>query len=57
MNFIGKCVVSGNIRRSAEIAFGEYDDTEFIQLKDYKLNPERANYGWVSNNSILAKLG
>ena len=33
MNFIGKWVVSGNIRRSAEIAMGEYNDKEFIELK------------------------
>lgn len=57
MNFIGKCVVAGNIRRSAEIAMGEYNDTEFIELKNYEKNPERMEYGWVSNNSILAKLG
>ena len=57
MNMIGKCIVSGNIRRTAEIAFGEPDDQEFLNLKNYKLNPERASYGWTSNNSIFAKLG
>ena len=54
MNLIGKCVVSGNIRRAAEIAFGEHDDQEFINLKNYELNPDRAAHGWVSNNSIFA---
>jgi ribonucleoside-triphosphate reductase len=43
--------------RSAEIAFGEYNDQQFIDLKDYKINPERASYGWASNNSIYAELG
>ncbi|CAI2359389.1 unnamed protein product [Moneuplotes crassus] len=57
MNFIGKCVVAGNIRRSAEIAMGEFNDKEFIQLKNYDKYPERMDYGWVSNNSILAKTG
>lgn len=57
MNFIGKCVVSGNIRRTAEIAFGEHDDADFINLKNYELNPERGSYGWVSNNSIFAQIG
>jgi hypothetical protein len=57
MNIIGKCVISGNIRRVAEIALGEADDKEFIELKDYKLNPDRVEYGWVSNNSIYAELG
>ena len=57
MNFIGKCVVAGNIRRSAEIALGEHNDKEFIELKNYSKNPERVDYGWVSNNSIFAKIG
>lgn len=54
MNIIGKCVVAGNIRRVAEIALGEANDSEFIHLKDYKRNPDRMDYGWVSNNSIYA---
>eukprot|EP01029_Cantina_marsupialis_P029529 TRINITY_DN781804_c0_g1_i1.p1 TRINITY_DN781804_c0_g1~~TRINITY_DN781804_c0_g1_i1.p1 ORF type:complete len:720 (-),score=269.70 TRINITY_DN781804_c0_g1_i1:299-2137(-) len=57
MNLIGKCVVSGNIRRTAEIAFGEAEDAEFLDLKNYEKNPERMEYGWTSNNSIFAKLG
>ncbi|KAL9644578.1 hypothetical protein ABK040_015317 [Willaertia magna] len=57
MNYIGKCVVSGNIRRSAEIAFGEADSEEFINLKNYELNPHRMSYGWTSNNSIFAEIG
>lgn len=57
MNLIGKCIISGNIRRVAEIAFGEAKDSEFIGLKDYTKNPERAEYGWVSNNSIFAEIG
>ncbi|MGL4948497.1 MAG: hypothetical protein ACRC42_03880, partial [Mycoplasma sp.] len=57
MNFIGKTVVSGNIRRTAEIAIGEPDDDEFIELKNYKKNPDRQAYGWLSNNSIYARLG
>ena len=56
-NFIGQCVVAGNIRRTAEIAFGESDDREFIDLKNYDKNPERMEYGWVSNNSIFGTLG
>lgn len=57
MNMIGKCIVSGNIRRVAEIALGGAHDSDFIQLKDYKINPDRAEYGWVSNNSIFAETG
>jgi ribonucleoside-triphosphate reductase (thioredoxin) len=57
MNFIGKCVIAGNIRRVAEIAIGGAYDKSFIELKDYTINPDRAEYGWVSNNSIFAELG
>jgi len=57
MNLVGKCVVSGNIRRTALISFGESDNYEFMDLKDYSKNPERVEYGWTSNNSIFAKLG
>lgn len=57
MNMIGKCIVAGNIRRAAEIAFGDADDEEFLNLKNYSLNPDRASYGWMSNNSVFANLG
>jgi adenosylcobalamin-dependent ribonucleoside-triphosphate reductase len=56
-NLIGVCVVSGNVRRSAEIAFGSVDDEDFINLKNYELNPERMDYGWESNNSLFAEVG
>jgi hypothetical protein len=57
MNVIGKFVVCGNIRRSAEIAFGDYKSMDYISLKDYNINPHRASYGWTSNNSVLADVG
>jgi len=57
MNFIGKAVVAGNVRRTAEIAIGEPFDEEYLNLKNYDINPERAEYGWTSNNSIYAELG
>lgn len=56
MNNIGKAVVAGNVRRSAELALGE-NNTEFLNLKNYDLNPERASWGWASNNSIVADIG
>ena len=56
MNLMGKCVVSGNVRRTALIAFGKMDD-EYLDLKDYKVNPHRKDYGWTSNNSIMADVG
>ena len=67
MNRIGVCVVSGNVRRTAEIAIGDYRDKSYMKLKDYRYNAEtgqyegsradRASYGWTSNNSIFAEVG
>lgn len=59
-NLIGKCVVSGNVRRSAEIAIGDPDDKAFLDSKNWETNPERmgANgWGHISNNSIYAEVG
>ena len=44
-------------RRTAEIAFGDPYDDEYIDLKNYDINPDRAAFGWTSNNSIYADLG
>lgn len=55
MNIIGKCVVSGNVRRTAEIAFGP-NTPEFLDLKNMKVNPDRKDYMWTSNNSVQAEL-
>jgi adenosylcobalamin-dependent ribonucleoside-triphosphate reductase len=57
MNLIGKCVVAGNVRRTAEIVFGDPFDEEYLDLKNYKVNPNREQFGWTSNNSIFAELG
>jgi adenosylcobalamin-dependent ribonucleoside-triphosphate reductase len=57
MNLIGKCVVAGNVRRTAEIVFGDHDSEEYLDLKNYKVNKHRETYGWTSNNSIFAELG
>jgi len=57
MNMIGRCVVAGNVRRTAEIAFGDAESLEYIELKNYTVNPQRAEYGWTSNNSVFARLG
>ena len=57
MNLIGKCVVAGNVRRTAEIVFGNPDSEEYLDLKNYKVNKHRETYGWTSNNSIFAELG
>jgi adenosylcobalamin-dependent ribonucleoside-triphosphate reductase len=55
MNIVGRCVVAGGIRRSAQIAFGDPDDGEFLDLKQDR--PKVADYRWVSNNSVFARVG
>lgn len=34
MNYIGRCVVAGNVRRTAEIAFGDPDDLSYCSMKN-----------------------
>ena len=54
-NYVGKAVVSGGIRRTAEIMFGEVEDQEFLKLKaDLDALMDRR---WASNNSIFGKVG
>ena len=50
-NLIGKTVVAGNVRRSAEIALGSPKDTAFITMKqDMEM---LTSHRWASNNSVL----
>ena len=56
-NMIGVCVVSGNVRRSAELLIGRIDDQEFLNLKNYEKYPERMTHGWMSNNSVAVNVG
>ncbi len=56
MNSVGRCVVAGNIRRSAQICLGPSENW-FLKLKDYEVNPARATFGWASNNSVHAYVG
>ena len=55
-NMIGVCVVSGNVRRSAELLMGRLDDKDFLNLKNYAVNPHRT-WGWMSNNSVEVCVG
>lgn len=53
MNIIGYIVVAGNVRRSAQLAIGDYDDIEYLKAKrwDLKAIP---NWRSMSNNSIAS---
>jgi adenosylcobalamin-dependent ribonucleoside-triphosphate reductase len=55
MNLIGCCVIAGNVRRTAQIALGDVTEEsfdDFLDFKNYKVNPERGGHGWASNNSV-----
>ena len=52
-NLIGSIVVSGNIRRSAQIALGDPDDYLFIRAKRWDLG-DIPNWRTLSNNTIYA---
>lgn len=56
-NLIGVCVVSGNVRRSAELLMGKLDDEVFLNLKNYDKYPDRMGHGWMSNNSVEVSVG
>ena len=54
-NLIGRCVVAGNVRRSAALAMGAHDDRHYLEMK----NDQEALYHhrWGSNNSFHAIVG
>jgi adenosylcobalamin-dependent ribonucleoside-triphosphate reductase len=54
-NLIGRCVVAGNVRRSAALALGQHDDMQYLTMK----NDQKKLYShrWGSNNSFEAKVG
>lgn len=51
MNIIGTIVVAGNIRRSAQISIGDYDDLEYLKAKRWDLG-DIPNWRNMSNNSV-----
>lgn len=63
MNKIGKAVVAGGARRSAQICFGDPTDTDYINAKNWNLdvNAERTDpqtgWAWNSNNSVFVQEG
>lgn len=51
MNIIGYIVVSGNVRRSAQIAIGDFDDLQYLNAKNWGLG-NIPNWRAMSNNSV-----
>jgi len=54
-NLIGRCVVSGNVRRSAALAMGRHDDTRYLEMKNDQ--EKLYHHRWGSNNSFNAQVG
>lgn len=52
MNIIGYIVVSGNVRRSAELAIGDCDDLQYLASKRWDLG-NIPNWRAMSNNSVV----
>ena len=60
-NLSGKAVVAGGSRRSALIGFGDINDSDYVNLKNWELpeNAERTGpdgWAWASNNSIISNI-
>ena len=52
MNIIGRIVVAGNVRRSAQIALGDTNDIEYLRAKRWDLGGI-PNWRAMSNNSVI----
>lgn len=52
MNIIGSIVVSGNVRRSAQIAIGDADDLQYLKAKNWSQG-DIPNWRSNSNNSVV----
>lgn len=57
MNYIGRCVVAGNVRRTAEIAFGDPNDDEYCKMKNPTANllPEDLAIWFEVTNRLYAE--
>ncbi len=56
MNFSGEAVVSGGVRRTAQLALGPLED-DYLNLKTPENINNPALSRWASNNSIAAQVG
>ncbi len=52
MNIVGRIVVAGNVRRSAQIAIGDATDVEYLNAKRWDLG-NIPNWRAMSNNSVV----
>jgi adenosylcobalamin-dependent ribonucleoside-triphosphate reductase len=54
-NLVGRCVVAGGVRRTAELMLGDPNDDVFLKLKQDK--KKLKSHRWASNNSIMGTIG
>jgi len=54
-NLIGRCVVAGNVRRSAALALGDHNDRSYLTMKNDQ--EKLYHHRWGSNNSFVAEVG
>jgi adenosylcobalamin-dependent ribonucleoside-triphosphate reductase len=54
-NLIGRCVVAGNVRRSAALAIGQANDKNYLTMKNDQ--EKLYHHRWGSNNSFEAEVG
>ena len=54
-NLIGRCVVAGNVRRSAALAMGKHNDMMYLEMKNDQ--EKLYHHRWGSNNSFNAEVG
>ena len=54
-NLIGRCVVAGNVRRSAALAMGNHEDRQYLEMKNDQ--EKLYHHRWGSNNSLHAIVG
>jgi adenosylcobalamin-dependent ribonucleoside-triphosphate reductase len=52
MNIIGSVVVAGNVRRSAQLALGDIDDSSYLDAKNWEKG-SIPNWRSMSNNSVV----
>lgn len=52
LNIIGSIVVSGNVRRSAQLAIGDSDDIQYLKAKNWS-EMDIPNWRAMSNNSVV----
>ena len=54
INIIATIVVAGNVRRSALVSLGDYDDIEYLKAKNWS-SGNIPNWRCMSNNSIVCE--